>query len=117
MSQSQEEKGIFTKIIERDVPADIVYEDSICLAFKDIIPQAPVHILLIPKKEIPSVREIGSEDQKLMGHLMVKVPEIAKKAGLSSYRLVVNAGEQAGQTVYHLHIHILGGRKLGWPPG
>ena len=108
---------IFTKIINKEIPADIVYEDELCLAFKDINPQAPVHILLIPKKEIISSQHIKKEDQSLMGHLMVKVPEIAKLVGLSSYRLVVNTGEDGGQTVFHIHIHILGGRKLQWPPG
>ena len=108
---------IFTKIINKEIPADIVYEDELCLAFKDINPQAPVHILLIPKQEIPSSQEIQKEDQNLMGHLMIKIPEIAKKVNLSSYRLVVNTGESAGQTVSHIHIHILGGRKLSWPPG
>ena len=108
---------IFTKIINKETPADIVYEDDLCLAFKDINPQAPVHILLIPKKEILSSQEIQKEDQNLMGHLMVKIPEIAKKLNLSTYRLVVNTGEDAGQTVSHIHIHILGGRKLSWPPG
>ncbi|MCZ0932688.1 MAG: histidine triad nucleotide-binding protein [Oligoflexia bacterium] len=108
---------IFTKIINKEIPADIVYEDELCLAFKDIKPQAPVHILLIPKKEISSSQEITKEDQNLMGHLMVKIPEIAKQLNLSTYRLVVNTGEDAGQTVSHIHIHILGGRKLGWPPG
>ena len=108
---------IFTKIINKEIPADIVYEDEHCLAFKDINPQAPVHILLIPKKEIRSAHFVKAEDQNLMGHLMVKVPEIAKKAGLSDYRLVANTGEGAGQTVFHLHIHILGGRELSWPPG
>ena len=109
--------GIFTKIINKEIPADIVYEDEHCLAFKDINAQAPVHILLIPKKEIPSAQEITVEDQELMGHLMIKIPEITKKLKLSTYRLVVNIGEDAGQTVFHLHIHILGGRKLSWPPG
>ena len=108
---------VFTKIINKEIPADIVYEDELCLAFKDINPQAPVHILLIPKKEIYSSQQIQKEDQSLMGHLMVKAPEIAKLLGLSSYRLVVNTGEDAGQTVFHIHIHILGGRKLQWPPG
>ena len=108
---------IFTKIINKEIPADIVYEDEFCLAFKDIKPQAPVHILLIPKKEIPSSQEIKKEDQNLMGHLMVKIPEIAKKLNLSTYRLVLNTGLDAGQTVFHIHIHILGGRKLSWPPG
>ena len=108
---------IFTKIINKEIPADIIYEDEKCLAFKDVNPQAPVHILLVPKKEIPSVREIKVGDQELMGHLMIKIPEIAKKLNLNSYRLVVNAGEDAGQTVLHLQIHILGGRRLNWPPG
>ena len=108
---------IFQKIINRELSADIVYEDDSCMAFKDINPQAPIHILLIPKKKIPSTQDIQPEDQELMGHLMVKIPEIAKKLNLSSYRLVVNTGPSAGQTVFHLHIHILGGRKLAWPPG
>ena len=88
-----------------------------CLAFKDINPQAPIHILLIPKKEISSVQEVTPEDKDLMGLLMIKIPKITKKLNLSTYRLVVNTGEDAGQTVFHLHIHILGGRKLSWPPG
>jgi len=108
---------VFTKIINRELATDIVYEDEFCLAFKDINPQAPVHILLIPKKEIRSSDEIQKEDQALMGHLMTVVPKITKLLGLSSYRLVVNTGEDAGQTVFHIHIHILGGRKLHWPPG
>ena len=108
---------VFTKIINKEIPADIVYEDELCLAFTDINPQAPTHILLIPKKEISSSQEIQKEDQNLMGHLMVTIPKIAKKLNLSTYRLVLNTGEDAGQTVSHMHIHILGGRKLGWPPG
>lgn len=109
--------SIFTKIINKEIPADIVYEDKQCLAFKDINSQAPIHVLLIPKREISSVQEIKPEDRELMGHLMIKIPEITKKLNLSTYRLVVNTGEDAGQTVFHLHIHILGGRKLTWPPG
>ena len=108
---------IFTKIINKEIPAKIIYEDEHCLAFEDINPQAPIHVLLIPKKEIPSSQEITKADQNIMGHLMVKIPEIAKKLNLSSYRLVINTGENAGQTVFHIHIHILGGRKLNWPPG
>ena len=108
---------IFTDIINKKIPAKIVYEDEHCLAFNDINPQAPVHVLVIPKKEIKSAQEIKEEDSKIMGHLMVKIPVIAKKLGLSTYRLVVNTGEDAGQTVFHIHIHILGGRKLSWPPG
>ena len=110
---------IFTQIINREIPADIVYEDQFCLAFRDINPQAPVHVLLIPKKEIVSMVTVDTEDQSVLGHLMVKASEIASTLGLneSGYRLVVNTNEDAGQSVFHLHIHILGGRKLTWPPG
>ncbi len=110
---------IFTQIINREIPANIVYEDQFCLAFKDINPQAPVHVLLIPKKEIISMATVETEDQAVLGHLMVKASEIASTLGLSEngYRLVVNTNKDAGQSVYHLHIHILGGRKLTWPPG
>ena len=110
---------IFTQIINREIPADIVYEDQFCLAFRDINPQAPVHVLLIPKKEIVSMATVETEDQAVLGHLMVKASEIASALGLSEggYRLVVNTNEDAGQSVFHLHIHILGGRKLTWPPG
>ena len=110
---------IFTQIINREIPADIVYEDEICLAFRDITPQAPVHVLLIPKKQIVSMATIETEDQAILGHLMIKASEIASNLGLgeNGYRLVVNTNEDAGQSVFHLHIHILGGRKLTWPPG
>lgn len=110
---------IFKKIIEREIPADIVYEDDLCLAFRDINPQAPVHILLIPKKEIPTLDDLSEEDRKLMGHLLLKSSEIARSEGLAGdgYRLVVNCGDDGGQEVYHLHFHILGGRRMKWPPG
>lgn len=109
---------IFKKIIDKKLPAKIHYEDDLCLAFNDIHPQAPVHILLIPKKEIPSHQDITAEDQALMGHLLWKAKEIAEKQGLKKgWRLVVNNGEEGGQTVSHLHIHILGGRAMKWPPG
>ena len=110
---------IFKKIIDKEIPADIVYEDDLCLAFKDIQAQAPIHILIIPKKEIPSIAEVQPEDQALLGHLLVKASEIAKAQGLHSagYRLVANIKDDGGQTVPHLHIHILGGRKMLWPPG
>ena len=110
---------IFTQIINREIPADIVYEDEVCLAFRDINPQAPVHVLLIPKKEIVSMATAEAEDEAILGHLMVKASEIASMLELSEsgYRLVVNTNEDAGQSVFHLHIHILGGRKLTWPPG
>ncbi len=109
---------IFKKIIDKKLPAQIHYEDDLCMAFNDIHPQAPVHILLIPKKEIPSHQDIKAEDKSLMGHLLWKAREIAEKQGLKKgWRLVVNNGEEGGQTVSHLHIHILGGRDMKWPPG
>jgi histidine triad (HIT) family protein len=109
---------IFQKIIDRQVPADIVYEDDLCLAFRDINPQAPVHILLIPKKAIPMLSAVEAEDQELLGHLLVTAPKIAKEQGLDNgFRLVINNGAQGGQTVFHLHLHILGGRAMQWPPG
>ena len=109
---------IFLKIIQREIPADIVYEDSQCLAFRDVNPQAPVHVLLIPKKPIASLNELTDEDAGLCGHLLLTVPKIAALLGLDGgYRTVVNTGAHGGQTVFHLHIHIMGGRGLAWPPG
>jgi histidine triad (HIT) family protein len=109
---------IFGKIIRREIPADIVYEDDLCLAFRDINPQAPVHVLLIPKKEIDRVGNAKTEDQALLGHMMLAAAKIARQLGVGdSFRLVVNNGADAGQTVFHLHLHILGGRMLRWPPG
>lgn len=109
---------IFSKIIRREIPADIVYEDDLCLAFKDIAPQAPVHILVIPKKPIPKLADATPEDHALMGHLLLKVKQIADEAGLENgYRVVINTGDDGGQTVHHLHLHILGGRQMQWPPG
>ena len=108
---------IFGKIINREIPADIVYEDDQCLAFKDINPQAPMHILIIPKKPISKLAEAEASDQELLGHLMLKASEIAEQEGYGDFRLVVNNGAGAGQEVFHLHVHILGGRPLSWPPG
>jgi histidine triad (HIT) family protein len=110
---------IFTKIINRELPAKIVYEDDKCLAFHDIDPQAPVHIIVITKKEIPTMNDVKEEDEELIGHLFFKAAAIAKKQGLAEngYRLVVNTGRDGGQSVYHIHVHILGGRLLSWPPG
>lgn len=109
---------LFSKIINREIPADIVYEDDLCLAFKDIAPQAPVHILLIPKKPVVKVADAEIEDQSLLGHLLLKAGHIAEEQGYKdAFRLVVNNGEAAGQTVFHLHIHILAGRKFSWPAG
>lgn len=109
---------LFLKIINREIPADIVYEDDQCLAFKDINPQAPMHVLIIPKKPIARLAEAETSDQELLGHLMLKASEIAEEQGYGeAFRLVVNNGEGAGQAVFHLHLHILGGRPLSWPPG
>ena len=109
---------LFSKIINREIPADIVYEDDLCLAFNDIAPQAPVHILLIPKKPIVKVADAEQEDQALLGHLLLKAGEIAREKGYcEAFRLVVNNGEDAGQTVFHLHLHILAGREFTWPAG
>ncbi len=109
---------IFSKIIRKEIPAKIVYEDDQCLAFHDVHPQAPVHILLIPKKEIVSMADVKNEDKDLLGYLMYKASEIAKEQGLErGYRLVINTKSDGGQTVDHLHIHILGKRLMKWPPG
>ncbi|MCA9048491.1 MAG: histidine triad nucleotide-binding protein [Planctomycetaceae bacterium] len=109
---------IFSKIINREIPADIVFEDEKCLAFRDVNPQAPVHVLLIPKREITSLDSFSDADTELAGHLMLTVPKIAAQLGLTNgYRTVINTGSDGGQTVFHIHIHILGGRSLTWPPG
>ena len=109
---------IFSKVIKREIPADIVYEDELCLAFRDINPQAPTHVLLIPKKEIPSLSDAGEEDRALLGHLMLTATRIARELGAGdAFRLVVNNGAEAGQSVFHLHLHILAGRHMAWPPG
>ena len=110
--------NLFQKIIDKQVPAAIVYEDDRCLAFRDINPQAPVHVLIIPRKVIPTHDQIGEEDSDLLGHLHLTAVRLARQFGLKDgYRLVVNCGEQAGQTVPHLHMHLLGGRGMNWPPG
>jgi histidine triad (HIT) family protein len=112
------EKSIFKKIIDREVPANIVYEDDMCIAFHDVQPQAPVHVLLIPKKEIENVASLEDGDQDLAGHLLLKVQTVAKLLELENgYRVVANCGKDGGQSVDHLHLHILGGRSLTWPPG
>ena len=109
---------IFGKIIRREIPAAIVYEDDLCLAFKDVNPQAPVHVLISPKQPLPQLAAATSEDQMLLGHLLLTAKDLAVTLGLDKgYRLVINNGEDGGQTVYHLHLHLLGDRALGWPPG
>ena len=112
-------KNIFEKIIAREVPATIVYEDDQVLAFRDVNPKAPTHVLIIPKKSIPRLAEAKREDQTLLGHLLLKAAEVAAKLGLDQrgYRIVINNGPDGGETVPHLHCHILGGCGLGWPPG
>jgi Diadenosine tetraphosphate (Ap4A) hydrolase and other HIT family hydrolases len=109
---------IFSKIIKRQIPADIVYEDEQCLAFRDINPQAPVHILIIPKKAVPTLADATDTDSGLLGHLLLVASKIAGKEGYGeAFRLVINNGESSGQTVYHLHVHLLAGRNFSWPPG
>jgi histidine triad (HIT) family protein len=115
---SQNTETIFSKIIRKEIPANIVYEDDLALAFTDVNPQAPVHILVIPKKPIVNLATAEPEDQALLGHLLLTVQKVAEQAGLENgYRVVMNTGVDGGQTVYHLHIHILGGRSMSWPPG
>ncbi len=108
---------LFSKIIRREIPADIVYEDDRALAFRDINPQAPTHILIIPKHPIPKLADAQPEDSDLLGHLLLIVAKVAQQENLSDYRVVANNGAGAGQSVFHLHLHLLGGRPLQWPPG
>uniref|UniRef100_A0A8C0KVY1 Histidine triad nucleotide binding protein 2 n=1 Tax=Canis lupus dingo TaxID=286419 RepID=A0A8C0KVY1_CANLU len=108
---------IFSRILDRSLPADILYEDQQCLVFRDVAPQAPVHFLVIPKKPIPRISQAEEEDQQV-GRVLLPVKETAKAEGLGDgYRLVINDGKMGAQSVYHLHIHVLGGRQLQWPPG
>jgi len=109
---------IFSKIIAREIPAEIVYEDEQCLAFRDVNPQAPTHVLIIPRKEIPRLVDAKSEDQALLGHLMLVAGKVAQQLGVGeAFRLVINNGAEAGQSVFHIHLHILAGRGFRWPPG
>lgn len=112
------ETSIFTKIIQRELPADIVYEDDRCIAFKDINPGAPVHLLVVPREPLDRIENMQPEQEAMVGHLMYVGTQVAKAEGLENgFRLVMNNGEDAGQAVFHIHLHVLGGRKLGWPPG
>lgn len=108
---------IFGQIARGEIPADLVYEDDRALAFRDINPQAPTHLLVIPRKPIAKLSEAQDDDEATLGHLMRVASEVAKDAGLEDFRVVVNNGAGAGQTVFHLHLHVIGGRDLGWPPG
>lgn len=109
---------IFKKIIDGEIPAEIVYDDDHCLAFRDIHPAAPTHVLLIPKQEIPALSALTDDDAQIMAHLWTVIPQLARQLDLEDgYRVVVNCGPQGGQTVDHLHFHLLGGRQMEWPPG
>jgi histidine triad (HIT) family protein len=108
---------VFGRIVRGEIPAKRVYEDERAIAFHDVSPQAPVHLLVIPRKPLPRLSASGAEDEGLLGHLLLVARHVAKEAGLSDFRVVVNDGVSAGQSVFHLHLHVLGGRALGWPPG
>lgn len=111
-------KTLFEKIAAREIPSQIIYEDELVFAFRDIKPAAPTHVLIVPKKPIPRIADAQPEDHKVLGHLLLKAAEVAKKLGLpNGYRLVINNGPDAGESVPHLHLHILGGRPMSWPPG
>ena len=111
--------NIFAKIIRKEIPAKIVYEDDRVMAFRDIDAKAPVHILVVPKKDVARISEAVAADEPLLGHLLTVAAEVARKEGIDStgYRLVINKGAHAGESVPHLHVHLLGGRQMGWPPG
>ncbi|XP_037535518.1 histidine triad nucleotide-binding protein 1 [Nematolebias whitei] len=109
---------IFGKIVRKEIPANLVYEDDLCVAFHDVAPQAPTHILVVPKKTIVQLSQAEDDDAALLGHMLIVAKKCAQDAGLSKgYRIVINDGPDGGQSVYHVHIHILGGRIMGWPPG
>ena len=112
------EKTIFKKIIDKDIPAELIHEDDRCIAFRDINPQAPTHVLIIPRKEIASLDQLLEDDTQLVGHLFLVAQRLAARLGLTGgYRTVINCGRDGGQSVDHLHVHLLGGRALAWPPG
>lgn len=111
--------SVFTKIIRREIPATVVFEDDHVIAFRDIAPQAPVHILIVPKKQIPTLNDATTDDRELLGHILLVARQIAEQEHIvdRGYRLVINTNAEAGQTVFHLHCHLLGGRPMNWPPG
>jgi histidine triad (HIT) family protein len=112
------EKTLFAKIIDREIAADIIYEDDFCIAFNDVNPQAPMHALVIPKKPVEKLSDASADDQQVLGHLLLTAAALARERGYGeAFRLVVNNGAEAGQTVFHLHVHVLGGRAFSWPPG
>lgn len=115
--QEKPDENVFLKIIRREIPAQIVFESETLMAFKDVNPQAPSHILVIPKKQIQALSSASAEDCELLGEMMLAVVDIARSLGLKDFRVVINNGVGAGQTVPHLHLHLLGGRSFSWPPG
>lgn len=119
MDTAYDDTNIFARILRGEIPADVVFEDDLCLAFRDVAPQAPVHILVIPKQPIARLQDAAAGDAPVLGHLLQAAARIAGEQGLgdSGYRIVINNGAGGGQTVFHLHVHILGGRPLNWPPG
>ena len=110
-------ENIFQDIIGKKIPADIIHEDNLSIAFNDISPQAPTHILIIPKKNIAKISDANDEDENLLGHLLLVAKKVTSDTGITDYRIIINNGSEAGQTVFHLHLHILAGRTFGWPPG
>ena len=111
------EDTIFSRILRGEIPCDEVYSDEHCLAFRDIAPQAPVHVLVIPREPLVGLQDVGEEHAALLGHLLLVAARVAKQEGLKDWRTVINSGSAAGQTVFHLHVHVIGGRSLAWPPG
>ena len=116
-ADSPGEDTIFGRILRGEIPCDQVYADELCLAFRDVHPQAPVHVLVIPRQPIASLAVAGEEQEGLLGHLLLVAARVAQQEGLSSWRTVINTGAEAGQTVFHLHLHVIGGRSMTWPPG
>lgn len=119
MTETYDQNNVFAKMLAKEIPADVVYEDEQCLAFRDIAPQAPVHILVIPKSEIAKLSDTSASDEGVLGHLLWAAGEVARREGLheDGFRIVINNGARANQTVFHLHVHVLGGRDFQWPPG
>lgn len=111
-------KTLFQRIADREIPATFLHEDDLCIAFRDIAPQAPVHVLVVPRKAIPRIAEASSDDQALLGHLLLVARKVAHELNLKNgFRIVINNGKDGGESVPHLHVHLLGGRPLEWPPG
>jgi histidine triad (HIT) family protein len=120
MAESAADPGnptIFGRILRGEIPCDQVYADDQCLAFRDVAPQAPVHVLVIPREPITRLDEASDQHAALLGHLLLVAAKVARQEGLSGFRTVINSGAEAGQTVFHLHVHVIGGRPLAWPPG